>query len=462
MDKPGAHSMSSLREKIVGIWKDDALLRRVIRNTGYLFSSQMVVMVLALGQSVLAAQMLPIGLYGLLALITDFGTNVNRLFSFRMNEFVVRYMSKEMVKKDYVRAGAFAKFAGLIESSTSIFAFIIYLLLVPLEVRYFAKDLTSTPFFYLYGLFIIANITYETATGILQVLNRYKIQAVLQIIQSVATAGIITVAFFTKGSILTVLMAYLIGKFILGFGSIIAAWVELNQKLGRDWIKAPLSILPPLREMAGFTISTNLSATIKLLTSSSMETHLIGFFLDTKAVALFSLANNITVPLMTPISQFIPTTYPEMAKSIAAKKWRELKQMLRRVTYISGSWTAAFFLVMVIFGPWILSIWGHAYMAAYPVMMLLMIGYSFSNIFFWNRSLLLSFGKANIPLYVLAGAAIAKILLAFVFVPHYGMNAEALLLSGNFVVSVGILALVGIIFVRRAQTNEPEDKEPVP
>ena len=450
--------MSSLREKIVGIWKDDALLRRVIRNTGYLFSSQMVVMVLAFGQSILATQLLGASLYGWLAVVMDFATTVNRLFSFRMNEFVVRYMGKELVKKDLTRAGAFAKVAGLTETSTSIFAFVIYMLLVPFEAKYIVKDVSSIPYFNIYGFFILANITYETATGILQVLNRYKIQAVFQIIQSVVTALIIVIAFFTKGSIFTVLLAYLIGKFILGFGSIIAAWVGLNQDLGRDWIKAPFSILPPFREMAAFTISTNLSATAKLLTSGSLETQLIGYFLNTKAVAIYSIANNVTVPLMTPVSQFISTTYPEMTKSIAAKKWQELKQLLRRVTIISGSWTVFFFLVMAIIGPWILPIWGPGFIAAYPVLLILMVGYSFSNIFFWNRSLLLSFGKANIPLYIITGAAIAKIALAFVFVPVYGMNAEALLLSGNFVVSVGLLVWIGLVMIRRAEKQEPAEK----
>lgn len=446
--------MSSLREKMVGIWKDDALLRRVIRNTGYLFSSQMVVMVLAFGQSILAAQLLGASLYGWLAVIMDFATNVNRLFSFRMNEFVVRYMGREMVKKDLTRAGAFAKVAGLTEISTSIFAFVIYMLLVPLGAKYIVKDLSSIPYFYIYGLFILANIAYETSTGILQVLNRYKIQAVFQIIQSGITAAIIVIAFFTKGSVFMVLLAYLLGKFILGIGSIAAAWNGLNHDLGREWIKAPFSILPPLREMAGFTISTNLSATAKLLTSGSLETQLIGFFLDTKAVAIYSIANNVTVPLMTPVSQFISTTYPEMTRSIAAKKWQELKQLLRRVTFISGSWTVFFFVVMAIIGPWILPIWGPEFITAYPILLILMVGYSFSNIFFWNRSLLLSFGKANIPLYIITGAAIAKIALAFVFVPHYGMSAEALLLSGNFVVSVGLLAWIGLAMIRRAEKQD--------
>jgi O-antigen/teichoic acid export membrane protein len=451
--------MSSLRERIIRIWKEDPLLKRVLRNTSYLFSSQVVVMALAMGQSILATQLLGAFLYGWITIITDFATNVNKVFSFRMNEFVVRYMGPEIVRKDYQKAGAFVKIAALTESSTSLFAFVVYLLVLPFGAKFIVKDSSSIQYFYLYGLFIIANIIYETSTGILQVLDRYRIQGTLQVIQSIATASIVTFAFFTQGDLALILIAYLVGKFILGFGSIIAAWKALNDRLGREWIHASLRGLPSFREMAGFTISTNLSATAKLLTSSSLESQLIGYFLNAKAAGIFAVVTNVTVPLMTPISQLIPTTYPEMTKSIAAKKWKELKQMLRRVTLISGGWTVFFFAFMAIFGRWILNFWGADFVSGYPIMLLMMFGYSFANIFFWNRSIWLSFGKANIPLVVIMACAFLKIGLAFVLLPMFGMTAEALLLSGNFVISVSILTALGMKMLHRAEKANPETAE---
>jgi O-antigen/teichoic acid export membrane protein len=162
---------------------------------------------------------------------------------------------------------------------------------------------------------------------------------------------------------------------------------------------------------------------------------------------------------MTPISQFIPTTYPEMTRSIAAKKWKELKQMLRRVTLISASWTAFFFVFMAILGHWILNFWGADFVNGYPIMLIMMIGYSVSNVFFWNRSIWLSFGKANIPLVVIMVCAVLKIGLAFVLLPRFGMTAEALLLSGNFVVSVGFLTIFGMKMLRQAEKIDPETIE---
>jgi O-antigen/teichoic acid export membrane protein len=447
--------MSFLREKLIDIWKNDPLLRRVIRNTSYLFSSQAVVMALALGQSILATRLLGAKTFGLLVIVMAFATNINRLFSFRMGEFVIRYMGEEIAGKNMTKAAGYAKIAGITETCTSLFTYAVFLLLAGWGAQTFAKNITTLPYFYLYGLFILANITNETATGILQVTNRFKIQAGINLAQSLLTAGLITVAFFTHGSIIFVLWAYLLGKIITGLGPVVAALIALKQKLGKDWWKAPITGLAPFKEMAGFTVSTNLSGTVKLIVSES-EPLLVGLFLDTSAVALYKIALNIATPLMVPISQFINTTFPETTKCIAARKWQELRQLLRRVTIISGTWTIFFSLAMLLFGPWILSLWGQEYVPAYNTMMILIGGYGISNILFWNRTLLLSFGKANIPLYVMAAVAVVKTALAFIVVPAYGINGEAVLLSGNFVLSVGLLVVIGLSMIRKAEKLTPQ------
>jgi O-antigen/teichoic acid export membrane protein len=442
--------MSSLRQKISTFLKDDPLLRRVLQNTGYLFSSQAVGMMLALGQSILATRLLGANLFGVLVVVMTFATNVNQIFSFRMGEFVIRFMGSELEKGNNARAGAIAKVAGITEGFTSILTFLIFMLLVPIGARFFVKDLTAVLLLQLYGVYILANLTTETATGILQITNRFKVQAAIKLSQSILTAGLIAIAFLTKGSIVFVLWAYLIGKIITGIGPIIAALIALNQKLGRGWWKSSFLLLPSFRELAGFAVSTNLSGTVKMLVSGS-EPLLIGLLLNTEAVALYKIAIGVTDPLMIPISQFINTTFPEMTKSIASRKWKELRQLLRRVTLISGVWTVLFFFAMLLFGPWILSFWGKEYVPAYATMIILIAGYGVANIFFWNRSLLLSFGKANIPLYILFGVAVVKTAFAFFIVPQYGINAEAALLSGNFVVSVGILVGIGLSFIKKSE-----------
>jgi O-antigen/teichoic acid export membrane protein len=112
---------------------------------------------------------------------------------------------------------------------------------------------------------------------------------------------------------------------------------------------------------------------------------------------------------------------------------------------------------MAFFGRWIIDvIYSAQYVGAYPALMILIVGFGIANIFFWNRTLLLSFGKASIPLYVLTAAMLLKVALAFVIVPAWGIVGEAVLLAGNQILSVGLLVWIGLLMISRAKAREPE------
>jgi O-antigen/teichoic acid export membrane protein len=160
---------------------------------------------------------------------------------------------------------------------------------------------------------------------------------------------------------------------------------------------------------------------------------------------------------MMPITPFINTTFPEITRSIVSRSWKQLKQLLKKVTLISASWTVGVTVILGLFGKWLIGLfYGIEFVPALPILMILLIGFGVSNIFFWNRTLLLSFGKANIPLFIMLGAALLKVGLGFVFVPHYGVNAEAALLSGNLVLSVGLLVGIGLSMINKQQRLDIE------
>ena len=113
-----------------------------------------------------------------------------------------------------------------------------------------------------------------------------------------------------------------------------------------------------------------------------------------------------------PINPFIATTYPEITRAITLKLWPQLRKLLRRVTLIAGGWTIAVAAGLAVLGQWALftpwipwrgefhSIYKPEYLPSLPLIMILLIGYGIANSFYWNRSLLLAFGKADYPLRV--------------------------------------------------------------
>lgn len=445
--------MNPLISRVKRFFAEDLTLSRVLKNTGYLFSSNTLSLVLSFIQSIFAARLLGIAAFGLVGIVTSFVSNVNRLFSFRMGEFIIRYLGKELTEENTEKAGAVVKVAMLAEAITSLIAFGFLLLMAPLGAKFIAKDMQALPMIQLFGISILTSAVYESSLGVLQITNHFRTQAAINLLQSLLTAAIIAAAFFLNGSIYTVLAAYLVGKIILGISPAILAQYHLRRHLHPQWWKASMKQLPPFKEMIRYTVSTNLSGTIKMVVSES-EPLWVGFFLDKSAVGLYKLALSIINPLMMPITPFITTSFPEMTRSVVSRSWKQLRRLLRRMTIISASWTFFIALVMAFFGRWLIElIYTQEFVPAYPATMILLAGFGISNIFFWNRSLLLSFGKANIPLYVLFAAAVLKVGLSFWIVPAYGINGAACLLTGNFILTVAVMVIIGLILIRRNEQH---------
>lgn len=443
--------MSSLRQWIQS-WSQDNLVRKVVRNSGYLFIGNTLSMVV---QSVLSARLLGVLGFGITGTIISFASNINRLLSFRMGELVGKYVAQYLAEGKRDLAAAALKAAVLTETLTSVLAYLLLVLSAPLAARYVIKDASTAPLIAFYGLALLANFSAETATGFLQVSGHFRTQGVIGFIQSLATAGVIVYAFLIHGDIWLVVGAYLLGKSINGLAlSGAAAWWA-RQTLGPGWLRTPLKRLPERRRFWGFAVSTNLSGTMTTLVRDNEEVW-ISLLLSPLQTGYYKAAKALLNLVMLPITPFIGATYPELTRAVAEKAWVRLRSLLRRLTAISGVWTLAVAAGLVIFGRWLVAIYGAEFANAYPALLILLIGYGVANTLYWNRNLLLSFHQPSYPLKITAIVGLFKILLTFLLVPFYGYLVEAALLSAFQAVSVGLLAWRGLREVKVQEALVPK------
>lgn len=419
-------------------WSQDHTIIRVLRNSGYLLFSN----VFSVVQSVLTGRLLGIMGFGVIGTITTFASTLNRLFSFRMNELVVKYYGEAMEKKETEKAAAIVKVSLIAESVTAILSFLFCVLFAPYAARTMADDPTLAPQFILYGTIILANLFMETTTGVLQVNGKFRIQAIVTFISNLFTALIIVWAYFSQGGLLEIVIAYMAGKFVLGIGTAIIGFKELRETLGKGWQRTPFSYLPPIKELTKFAFSTNISSTIIMLVRDN-EVLWAAYFLTPLEAGYVKAALAIINFVQMPITPFISTTYPEINRAITQKAWGQVKDLLRKITTISGVWTIGASIGLAIFGKWLLSIYGADFVPAYQSMMIFLVGLGFANIFFWNRPLLLSLDMPLTPYRASLFSGIAKMILTVLLVPTLGLNVEAGLLSAFFVISIGLIVFKG-------------------
>ena len=165
-------------------------------------------------QSILAGRLLGVAGFGVIGTITAFASTLNRLFSFRMNELVVKYFGGADTKGEHEKAQAVVKAAALGEFISALLSFGVILIFAPYAASNLADDPTTARLFMIYGTIVLANFATEASTGVLQVTNKFKTKPSLNLVSNVLTASIIVWAFFAKRGLAEVMMAYMLGKFV--------------------------------------------------------------------------------------------------------------------------------------------------------------------------------------------------------------------------------------------------------
>jgi O-antigen/teichoic acid export membrane protein len=429
-------------------FKNDPLFSKVMRSSGALFSANTMALGLSVLQGVMATRLLGPAGFGLIGVIMAFASTINSIFSFRMSEIVVRYGGEYLNTGEKEKASALMKTAALAEATVSLLAFFVVIFTANLAETYLAKTPGVAWMFTIYAVGLLANFNTETSIGILQVTNKIKLQGAINLIQSILATLVIAGAFFFNGSIVIVLIAYLIGKSIIGLGLFVAAQIQLRGALGAGWQKTPFSALTPARAIIRFAISSNVSATIIKIFRES-ELIWVGLFLDTTAVGYYRVAFTLAHFLAIPADPLIATTFPEINRLAVEKNWTQLKSFLKKITAFSLAYNAILGAGLILFGNWVIHIYaGREYLDAYPALVALTIGLTFNYVLFWNRPLLLALGLPEFPVYVTLISGLIKLALSFWLVPQYGVAAAGGLLSYYYVASVGVMALRGMRQIR--------------
>jgi hypothetical protein len=180
-------------------------------------------------------------------------------------------MGEALERDEKQRAAAIVKGIGLAEAAVSVLAYGVLLLLSAWGARTFAEDLSTAPLFRFYGLFLLANLVYETSVGVLQTTDKFKQVAQANFYQSIAITVFIVAASIFNWGIPGVLVAYLMGNLVAGVWVAASAFRELNSKLGNAWIGASLKHVTNWGEMFRFAFSTNVNGTVNLFARDPPE-----------------------------------------------------------------------------------------------------------------------------------------------------------------------------------------------
>ncbi len=291
----------------------------------------------------------------------------------------------------------------------------------------------------LYGLVVLANLISESSTGLLQIFDRFRPVAILGLAGNVVTLVVVALVYWLEGGLAGVLLAYLVGKTVSALGLSLAALVEARTHWGRGWWRLSLQPLKPrLRQLTHFAVSTNISASVSLITKDS-ELLWVSLFRGPVETGYYSLALSLSNLVQMPVSPLPQATYPELSRQAARGDWQAMRGLLRQGAWLAGGYTLAATLFLLIFGkPLISWLYTPEFLPAYPALLILLLGYLAANTFYWRRSALLALGRADYPAKVNLVLAAFKMVGILLLVPRYGYLACAALLAAFYWIGTAI------------------------
>ncbi|MCW5875365.1 MAG: oligosaccharide flippase family protein [Anaerolineales bacterium] len=421
---------------------DSEFLRRIIRNSSYLVSATVISAGIGMVQGALQARVLGVAGVGLLAAVATFANVVNRFTSFRIDELVVKYVRLYQERQQPQMAAAVYKLAAILEAGGSLAAFVLIALLAPLGVRLFSDTPGVEGVFIVYGSLVLINLFYDSSDGMLQVFNRFDAKSVIDVSQSVLRLVLTIAVFLAGGGLYEIILAELGGRLLRSAAVMLLAFRIARAEWGAGWWRTPISVLQSdRRSLLTFAFSTNLSATVSLVAKDS-EDLWVNAFLGNVAGGLYSLARTLIGFLQIPVSPLPSTTYPELSRAVAQNNWPAVRKVLGRGSGLAALYSLPVAVLLVFFGRDLILLYSGNpdFLPAYAPLIILVLGYTFANIFYWSRAALLAFNRPIYPTLVNLAGMVLKVAGVLLFASG-GAVAFAALLSGYYIFTVSLSVL---------------------
>lgn len=415
---------------------EDTVLRAMVKNVGWLSGSNVLVILLSMVQGVLTARLLGPSGYGVLAVGISFVAVVTKLLSFRMNEFVVRWVI-QLRQSDRLQACSAFRLGVAGEVGALLLAFVVVESMAGWASVTFAKDPAFAGTLRILGLLAVLQFGRESALGMLNVDRAFKPMSLVYIVgQAVSLVGV-GLVFLVGGGVNGVVIAVLAGE----ASRTTLVWAlgvrAAGRVLGPGWMFGQFVRFGGLgREMFRFAVLTNVGGSLSVV-SKEGDLLVLGLLSSPVGVAYYKLAQSIAQLAMLPVMPIATVAFPDFVAAVAQRSWATLRQHMRQGSKLAAAWLVPISIALAVAAPTAIGIlYGSDFVPAAPALIVLLVGLVVDGVLFWTRGVLLALGCPGYLTKLNLAVVAVKLATAFIFVPIAGYLAMAavqsiVLIGGN-------------------------------
>ena len=383
-------------------WLRDQHFRSLLKNSSYLGASKIVAAICGLAGLALAGRGLGVSLLGLLVLISSYVKAFSGLSKFQSWQLVIRYGGPALTRGDPAEFKRAVGFGLGLDIASGILGTAAAILLLPIIGGWFGIADEYLPLAMLYCA-VLPITGAATSVGILRALDRFDLLSWQGTFTPILRALLTVIVWYQDGPFAAYLAVWLVTQLLGDLALWLLAFRELRRNELLDGIR------PGIRpvELPGawkFAFSTNMVSVMNTATGPIARL-LVGLVLGPAGAGLYRVASTLADAARQPADLLGKAFYPEIARMDPAgrKPWK----LMVRAMLLSALIGTLAAIVILLTGRWMLeALFGEEFVAAYPVLMVLMGAALIGLISFPMPSMLYALDRPTDPLLArFAGAA---------------------------------------------------------
>jgi lipopolysaccharide exporter len=391
-----------------------------------------------LAETILLARYLSPAHFGEFVLIIAYPEAVQQLLGFRVPEAMTRYLGEFITRGRRKEAVALLKLLWLLDVAVSLLAFLLVALTAGFAAHHLLHDRDLAGLMIIYALGTLFASLDTASPTILRVLDRFPLSFTAASTLALTRLGLIVMMVVLGAGLKGLVWATVGASVVSTVVAAALALVALGPMVWRER-RAPISTLRGrLKEIGKFLVNTNLAGSIRLA-SSKLDTLVIGLLTGPTTVSIYRVAVQLGSAPLNVSDPLLVAYYPAFVRLHTVGRFREVLSLGRRTTVILAALAVPVGSLLAYKSELVidLTVGAKYHEAALPFVVLLLSVIPVV-VFFWTRAGILTLGRADIVLRIVAIAAAVQLALLFVLVPLLGATGGALSLATMNVLVVAL------------------------
>lgn len=436
-----------------------ATLVTVMQNFGWMLASRGVSAVFSLIYLAIITRSLGVSGYGAFALITGAAQFLASLLAFQTWQIIVQYGVAHIENHDETRLARLFRSAVVLDIISAVTGIAAAALILHFFADTFNLKPTLARATLIFNIIMLLSLR-STPLGILRLRDRFSFAAAADS----ATPTLRLIGAITVGIIHPTLQAFLIAWAIAELLTAASYWYAVHRigdlQLMLTDGKALRQVFSDNPNMVRYSLTSNFSQTL-FMSAKQLPLFLVGGLTGTAAAGAFRLAAQLSRSLTTVSQMIAKSAFPEIVRAVRNQGVGSLSGMILRSMRVALAVGTVVFLLVVLFGQFILrTVGGEEFGAAYVSLLWLSAAACTDLAAVAFEPSIMAAHKAHLAFLARLTATGVLVGGALLLVPQMGADGVAAAVFANSVSQALLLGLIITRLVRRGKQGPLGVEEP--